>query len=66
VPSVQLPLEIAVIQHSSENKNKSTAAYASLVSGDCNIYTYPGMPSHMTQANSVVLFPAADAMSISR
>ena len=50
---VKLPLEVAVVQHTSENKNKSTAVHAHLVSDDVNIYTFPSMPRNMNASNAV-------------
>ena len=69
IPAVRLPLEIAVIRDERENKAKSTATHAALVSPDVTIFTYPELPSAMgddaaSAEESVLLFPSATSVEV--
>lgn len=69
IPSVRLPVEIAVIRDERENKAKSTATHAALVSKDINIFTYPELPDGMTEDDaaaeeSVLLFPSDTSVEV--
>jgi len=69
IPSVRLPLEIAVIRDERENKAKSTATHAALVSPDINIFTYPELPESMREDDasaeeSVLLFPSDTSVEV--
>ena len=69
VPSVRLPIDIAVIRDERENKAKSTATHAALVSPEVNIFTYPDLPAGVSDdaaraEESVLLFPSDSSVEV--
>jgi hypothetical protein len=70
IPSVRLPIEIAVIRDERENKAKSTATHAALVSPEINIFTYPHLPLDLvgdddaSAEQNVLLFPSDTSIEV--
>jgi DTW domain-containing protein YfiP len=69
VPTVHLPIDIAVIRDERENKSKSTATHAALTSPDINIFTYPELPAGVgddeaSVAENVLLFPSESSVEV--
>ncbi|XP_030027106.2 tRNA-uridine aminocarboxypropyltransferase 1 [Manduca sexta] len=66
IPIVNLPVKIDIIKHRREIDGKSTAAHAAVIAPyDVNVYTYPNIPEYNLDGKTVLLYPGAEARTVS-
>lgn len=63
-PIVHLPISLDIVHHPKENKQKSTAVHACVLSQDSRFYEFPIFPEY-NPSETLVLFPSPDAKSLS-